>query len=300
MKLDQLRRMALFAMVAQEGSFTAVSKLQNIATSAISSAVTQLEDEIGTRLFHRTTRKLRLTAAGEVFLKRCQAMLFEANTAHEELNQLTGQLVGALTITASQWEAEAWVLPALQPLLQDNPKLTLNLLAHDQQLDLIEHGIDIAIRSGQLADSSLIARALVELPEVIVASPAYLAKNGTPSRADDLSAHHIIAFTPFMQPQHLSLIDAEGQTHLVQLNIGAQTDSTQLVKKLCLMGLGLARLPLDMVKHALDDGALIAILPEYTLPIIKVYAITTKRDMQPAKVIAALSALQNHIQKNPS
>ena len=300
MKLDQLRRMALFAMVAQEGSFTAVSKLQNIATSAISSAVTQLEDEIGTRLFHRTTRKLRLTAAGEVFLKRCQAMLFEANTAHEELNLLTGQLVGALTITASQWEAEAWVLPALQPLLQDNPKLTLNLLAHDQQLDLIEHGIDIAIRSGQLADSSLIARALVELPEVIVASPAYLAKNGTPSRADDLSAHHIIAFTPFMQPQHLSLIDAEGQTHLVQLNIGAQTDSTQLVKKLCLMGLGLARLPLDMVKHALDDGALIAILPEYTLPIIKVYAITTKRDMQPAKVIAALSALQNHIQKNPS
>ena len=300
MKLDQLRRMALFAMVAQEGSFTAVSKLQNIATSAISSAVTQLEDEIGTRLFHRTTRKLRLTAAGEVFLKRCQAMLFEANTAHEELNLLTGQLVGALTITASQWEAEAWVLPALQPLLQDNPKLTLNLLAHDQQLDLIEHGIDIAIRSGQLADSSLIARALVELPEVIVASPAYLAKNGTPSRADDLSAHLIIAFTPFMQPQHLSLIDVEGQTHLIQLNIGAQTDSTQLVKKLCLMGLGLARLPLNMVKQALDDGALIAILPEYTLPIIKVYAITTKRDMQPAKVIAALSALQNHIQKNPS
>ncbi len=300
MKLDQLRRMALFAMVAQEGSFTAVSKLQNIATSAISSAVTQLEDEIGTRLFHRTTRKLRLTAAGEVFLKRCQAMLFEANTAHEELNLLTGQLVGALTITASQWEAEAWVLPALQPLLQDNPKLTLNLLAHDQQLDLIEHGIDIAIRSGQLADSSLIARALVELPEVVVASPVYLAKNGIPSRADDLSAHQIIAFTPFMQPQHLSLIDTEGQTHLAQLNIGAQTDNTQLVKKLCLMGLGLARLPLDMVKQALDEGVLIAILPEYTLPIIKVYAITTKRDMQPAKVIAALTALQTHIQKNPS
>lgn len=89
-----------------------------------------------------------------MFLKRCQAMLFEANTAHEAvLNLLTGQLVGALTITASLWEAEAWVLPALQPLLQDNPRLTLNLLVQDEQLDLIEHGIDIAIRSGQLADS---------------------------------------------------------------------------------------------------------------------------------------------------
>jgi DNA-binding transcriptional LysR family regulator len=300
MKLDQLRRMALFAMVAQEGSFTAVSKLQNIATSAISSAVTQLEDEIGTRLFHRTTRKLRLSAAGEVFLKRCQAMLFEANTAHEELNLLTGQLVGALTITASLWEAEAWVLPALQPLLQDNPRLTLNLLVQDEQLDLIEHGIDIAIRSGQLADSSLIARALVELPEVIVASPMYLSKNGTPKNADDLSEQRIIAFTPFMQPQQLSLIDGAGKVQIVQLKLGAQANNTQLVKKLCIMGMGVARLPLAMVKDALDDGTLIKILPKYTLPIIKIYAITTRRDMQPAKVIAALTALQTHIQKNPS
>lgn len=125
----------------------------------------------------------------------------------------------------------------------------------------------------------------------------YLSKNGTPKNADDLSEQRIIAFTPFMQPQQLSLIDGAG-VQIVHQTWGA-SEQHHLVKKLCIMGMGVARLPLAMVKDALsDDGTLIKILPKYTLPIIKIYAITTRRDMQPAKVIAALTALQTHIQKS--
>ena len=291
MKLDQLRRMALFAMVAEQGSFTAVSQQQNIATSAISAAISQLEAEIGTRLLHRSTRKISLTDAGTVFLTRCQAMLFEANTAHEEIEQMTGQLVGTLTITASQWQADVWILPALAPLLQANPKLILNLLVDDRRLDLIEHHIDIAIRSGVLLDSNLIARPLAHLPEWLVAAPNYLAQCGTPQSIGDLNTHRIIAFTPFNQPQHISLVDDSGATKTVQLSIGAQTDSVEVVRQLAIMGLGVARLPQKVVEAELARGELVRILPNYTLPTIKVYAVTSKRDLQPAKVIAVLAAL---------
>ena len=102
MKLDQLRRMALFAMVAQEGSFTAVSERQNIATSAVSAAITKLEQDLDVRLLHRSTRQLSLTDEGRIFLQHCQGMLTEATNAHEALGEMTGQLRGQLTITASQ------------------------------------------------------------------------------------------------------------------------------------------------------------------------------------------------------
>lgn len=218
MKLDQLRRMALFAMVAQEGTFTAVSNAQNIATSAISSAISQLEKEIGVRLFHRSTRRLTLSDEGTIFLKHCQAMLHEARSAHEELSQLTGQLAGQLTITASQMEAKLWLLPAIAPLLQANPKLTLNLLVSDHYIDLVAHGVDIALRSGPLNDSSFVARALANLPELIVAAPSYIAQWGLPERINDLSTHRIIAFSAFAHPQQLSLLDASGQLHSAQLD----------------------------------------------------------------------------------
>ncbi len=297
MKLDQLRRMALFAMVAEHGSFTAVAQQQNIATSAISAAITQLEAEIGTRLLHRSTRKISLTDAGMVFLSRCQAMLFEANTAHEELAQMVGQLVGTLTITVSQWQAECWLLPALTPLLQNNPKLNLHLLIGDNRLDLVEHSIDIAIRGGVLADSGLIARPLAHLPEWVVAAPRYLRQHGTPQNVADLNQHRIIAFTPFSHPQQLTLIDAQGYSQTAQLVIGAQTDSVEVVRQLAVMGLGVGRLPQKVVETQLARGELMRVLPQHTLPAIKMYAVTSKRDMQPAKVVAALGALHDFMER---
>ena len=207
MKLDQLRRMALFAMVAREGSFTAVAQQQNIATSAISSAVTQLESELGVRLLHRSTRQLSLTDEGAVFLKRCEAMLFEAHSAHEEISQMSGQLAGQLTITASNLEAQSIVLPALAPLLQAHPKLILNLQVDDHQMDLVAHGVDMAIRAGRMEDSSLIARPLTQLPELLVAAPSYLAQYGAVERIEDLARHRIIAFEPFAHPSQLNLLD---------------------------------------------------------------------------------------------
>ena len=296
MKLDQLRRMALFAMVAREGSFTAVAQQQNIATSAISSAVTQLESELGVRLLHRSTRQLSLTDEGAVFLKRCEAMLFEAHSAHEEISQMSGQLAGQLTITASNLEAQSIVLPALAPLLQAHPKLILNLQVDDYQMELVAHGVDMAIRAGRLEDSSLIARPLTQLPELLVAAPGYLAQYGATERIEDLARHRIIAFEPFAHPSQLNLLDERGASHSVQLSIGAKTDSVEVVRQLAILGMGIARLPRTAVAEAVQQGKLVQVLGAYRLPAIQIYAVTIKRDLQPPKVLAAIAAIQQFIQ----
>lgn len=298
MKLDQLRRMALFAIVAREGSFTAVAQQQNIATSAISSAVTQLESELGIRLLHRSTRQLRLTDAGALFLKRCEAMLFEANSAHEEISQMSGQLAGQLTITASNLEAQSLVLPALAPLLQAHPKLILNLRVDDHQMDLVAHGVDMAIRAGRLEDSSLIARPLTLLPEVLVAAPSYLAQYGSAETTADLARHRIIAFEPFAHPSQLTLVDQQGVQQTVQLSIGAKTDSVEVVRQLAILGMGIARLPRTAVAEALQRGQLVQVMAAYRLPAIQIYAVTIKRDLQPPKVLAAIEHIQRFIQSS--
>lgn len=299
MKLDQLRRMALFAMVARAGSFTAVAQQQNIATSAISSAVTQLESELGVRLLHRSTRQLSLTDEGEVFLRRCEAMLFEANSAHEEIHQMSGQLSGQLTITASNLEAQSIVLPALSAWLRAHPKLIMNLRVDDHRMDLVANGVDIAIRAGKLEDSSLIARPLALLPEVLVAAPDYVAQYGAAESISDLARHRIIAFAPFAQPNQLNLVDEKGKSHSVHLSIGAKADSVEVVRQLAIAGLGIARLPRTAVSKELRQGDLVSVLSDYTLPAIQIYAVTIKRDLQPPKVVAAITEIQRYIKENP-
>ena len=295
MKLDQLRRMALFAMVAQEGSFTAVSERQNIATSAVSAAITKLEQDLGVRLLHRSTRQLSLTDEGRIFLQHCQGMLAEATNAHEALGEMTGKLIGQLTITTSQLDAKTLVLPALTPMLQANPKLILNLIVDDRQIDLVAGAVDIAIRAGKLEDSSLVARSLGRLPEVLVAAPEYLQRQGVPQNIQDLSEHKIVAFSSFSQPQNITLLDAAKVQTTVRLQLGAQTDNVEMVCKLALAGLGIARLPVSAVKTELHNGDLTVIMSEFSLPEIHLYAVTAKRDLQPAKITLAIESIRQYI-----
>jgi DNA-binding transcriptional LysR family regulator len=299
MKLEQLRRMALFAMVAKEGSFTTVSKQQNITTAAISSAISKLEKDIGARLLHRTTRTVRPTDVGFVFLRHCEAMLLEAETAHEQLHHANNELSGTITIAAAHWEADTWLIPALKPLLYQNPNLVPHLVVSDQQVDIVKEGIDIAIRSGGLKDSALVARALTNhLYNVIVAAPDYLKHHGVPLSAEDLNEHYIVAFTSFTQPQTIQLTHPDGTTYRKLLQLGAKTDTLYTAKQLCMMNFGLARLPFYFVHPEIDSGQLQWILPNYKLPSYKTYAVTAKRTLQSAKTVAVIDALQNYFQSN--
>lgn len=291
MQFDQLRRMALFAQVVRYGSFSAASRALDLATSVLSAAVSQLEIELGVRLLHRTTRRLSMTEVGQDYYQQCVAMLAAAETAQELIAESSGEIAGRLRISAASDVAENIILPALHPLTRAHPKLLLDIQVADNIVDMASQQIDLSIRSGWMRDSSLVARKLADLHEVLVASPVYLKKSGIPQHPEDLSRYQIIAMTRLTDPTILPLKDKEGNTVKVSLSPSAMTDSVRLLVHMAVEGMGLARLPSYAVSQDLRENRLVTVLDKWQLPGAGIFAVTLKRGLQPQKVRAAIEAL---------
>lgn len=294
-QIDRLRRMALFALVVRCGSFSAASRAQNLATSVLSSAVSQLEEELGVRLLHRTTRSLSLTEAGQLFHEKCVEMLAAAEMAQEVVTDGTNEISGRLRISAASDVAQNVVLPALVPLAHKHPRLLLDIQVNDHIVDMATQSIDLSIRSGWMRDSSLVARKLADLHEVLVASPDYMRKRGTPDSPESLHQHHIIGFTRFTEPTTLVFKNDSGHSARVTMTPGAMTDNVYVLHDLAVQGLGLARMPSYLTQAAVSRGALVVLLPEWNLPGAGIYAVTLKRTLQPPKVTAAIEALSIYL-----
>ncbi|MFZ6743331.1 LysR substrate-binding domain-containing protein [Undibacterium sp. JH2W] len=298
MHFDQLRRMALFAQVVRYGSFSAASRALDLATSVLSTAVSQLEIELGVRLLHRTTRRLSLTEVGQEYYQQCQSMLAAAEAAQELIAESSGEIAGRLRISAASDVAENIILPALHPLTRSHPKLLLDIQVADNIVDMASQQIDLSIRSGWMRDSSLVARKLSDLHEVLVASPAYLKKSGIPQSPEDLSLYQIIAMTRLNDPTILPLKNADGLLVKVSLTASAMTDSVRLLTHMAVQGMGLARLPSYAVSQDLRSGRLMTVLDNWQLPGAGIFAVTLKRGLQPQKVRAAIEALTQYL--NPA
>jgi len=295
MQFDRLRRMGLFTMVIRHGSFSAASRAMDLSTSVISAAVSQLEKELGVRLLNRTTRSLSLTEAGQIYHEKCVEMLDAAEMAEEVVANGTGEIIGRLRISVASDTAYKIILPALAPLAHAHPKLLLDILVDDHLVDMTTQSIDLSIRSGWLKDSSLVARKLADLHEVLVASPNYLERYGVPDSPDSLRQHRIIGFSRFAEPTTLELKNKDNDIERVMLSPGAMTDNVSMVRDLSLNGFGLARLPSYVVQDDIDKGELILLLPDCKLPGAGIYAVTHKRNLQPPKVKAAISAINDYL-----
>lgn len=295
MQLDRLRRMALFAMVVRHGSFSAASRALDLATSVLSSAVSQLEEELGVRLLHRTTRNLSLTEAGQLYHEKCVEMLSAAEMAEEMVAGGVGEIAGRLRISVASDTAHKIVLPALAPLARQHPKLLLDILVDDRVVDMTTQSIDLSIRSGWLRDSSLVARKLADLHEVLVASPDYLQRFGIPDSPDSLRQHRIVGFNRFAEPTTLVFKNEANESARVMLTPGAMTDNVSMMRDFAVQGFGLARMPNYMVQSEVLKGELIVLLPSWTLPGAGIYAVTLKRTLQPPKVSAAITAISAYL-----
>jgi len=295
MQLDRLRRMALFAMVVRHGSFSAASRALDLATSVLSSAVSQLEKELDVRLLNRTTRSLSLTEAGQLYHEKCVEMLAAAETAEEMVAGGVGEIAGRLRISAASDTAQKIVLPALAPLARQHPKLLLDIVVDDRIVDMTTQAIDLSIRSGWLRDSSLVARKLADLHEMLVAAPDYLRRFGVPESPESLRAHRIIGFNRFAEPTTLTFKNAAGESARMMLTPGAMTDNVAMLRDFAVQGFGLARLPSYMVQRELASGELVLLLPDWALPGAGIYAVTLKRTLQPPKVSAAIEAISLYL-----
>lgn len=292
--IDQLKRMAVLATVVEHGSMNAAARALGTTASAVSQQVRELERAMGVTLLHRSTRKLRLTAAGERFHEGCAAMLVAARQAGQQLAQMREAPVGDLRVSSPVGFARH-LGPALAPLLAANPGLRLHLQVDDALIDLVEARIDLAIRFGRMPDSTWVARRLADLPQAVCAAPAYLAVRGIPVTPSELAGHDWLRLDSRSGFNHVELTGPGG--HVERLRVEARiTSNNQLtLQQMCEAGLGLAVLALQDVDESLRRGALVPLLPEWRPASLGMFAVTPSRESQPAKVRHAIEALRDYM-----
>lgn len=297
--MDDLKRMAIFATVVEQGSMTAAARLLGMSASAVSQQVRQLEAQAGLPLMHRTTRRLSLSDAGQRFYAQCAVMLQAARQARAELDAERDEPVGELRIAAVLGLA-APLGRALAPLLHAHPQLRLQLLLDDSHSDLVAERVDIAIRLGELPDSHWVARTLGTLPWWICAAPALAQGRPWPSNPQALQAWPWMArnigttnnnsTSASMQLQH------RHSGEVVMLHTAPRIISNQqyALQQLCSEGLGLARLFSLEVADQVRSGQLLRLLPDWDCGSLRISALTPERQALPARVRLALATLQAH------
>ncbi|MFO1159950.1 MAG: LysR family transcriptional regulator [Reyranellaceae bacterium] len=255
--------MTAFVRVVDSRGFSAAAPALGLTPSAVSKLITRLESRLGVRLLQRTTRALHLTGEGEVFYASARRILAEIETLE---NQITGQSStpqGLLRVTTSLAFSTHQLTPVLPEFLARNPLVRLEVLPTDRIVDMVEEGMDVALRIGRLADTSFMARKIGEDKRLICAAPSYLALHGTPRRPADLAQHNCILAR---ERSHLNRwqFRVDGEISAIDVTGRIAVDEGELQMQLALQGLGIVRLTRLTVAQAVRAGALVTLLPEFS------------------------------------
>lgn len=287
--MNQVDAMRVFVRVAELASFTAAAEQLGLAKASASSAVQQLEDTLGTRLLHRTTRRVQMTQDGQVFYERCQDVLADLDEV-QTLFQ-TGQtgLRGRLRVDMPLAVARDVVLPALATFLDMHPGLALELSSTDRRVDLVREGFDCVLRVGTLGDSSLIAKPLGQYRLINCASPAYLATHGTPQTLADLAQHQLIHYagTLGVRSAGFEYVDPlSGQACHLAMAGALSVNNSDAYQGACLAGLGIVQVPEVGVRDLVQAGRLVEVLPTLRPPAMPVTLLYAHRRHLPRRVQA--------------
>lgn len=289
--MDQIQALRAFQAVAQELSFSRAADKLGLSTQLVSKQVAQLEDRIQTRLLHRTTRRVALTEAGQDYLLRCQRLLKDLDDLDASVMQQADKAEGTLRLNAPMSFGVKHLSPAISRFQAQHPRLQVDLSLTDRRVNLVEEGIDLALRIGKLEDSSLIARYLTPIRLVTCASPTYLAKYGEPRKPEDLSGHRYL---------HYRFVDIDAPWLSAAPNGYALKQQSPLVADngdaLCeaaIEGTGIVVQPTFIVSHALAKGELVEILREYAPQTLGLYAVYPHRQYLNAKVRLFLQFLES-------
>ncbi len=262
--MTELSNLQLFVRVVEEGSFSAAARFFGVTPSSVSRQVSQLENDLGTRLFHRTTRKQSLTETGEIYYQYAQRIVDDLNDARLAVNRLTDTPSGSLHITVEVDFAVAFIAPILPEFLERYPQVQIRLSMTSDRMDLIDSGIDLAIRISHLEDSSLIARKIAVSRSVVCASPEYLGQHGTPTDPSELSSHCCLSFLLNPSKNHWSF-NAGKKTIDVPVSGRINTNSLTFIRAIALDGRGIIMIPTWMVRDDLNRGHLVPLLEEFPL-----------------------------------
>lgn len=265
MKDDRLIAMRVFLAVAETGGFTTAARALNVSQPFVSQTIQRLEDRLGARLLHRTTRGHRLTPAGERFIDGCREAVQAVDAAEAALQEETRQITGELRVSAPLAFGMDRVTPLLPAFLEQHPKLSLDLRLTDESVNLIEDRIDVAIRMGRLGDSTLMHRRLCDLRRIVIAAPALLEVHGHPETPRDLGAmpclswdgaHEKLNHWPFLR---------DGEAHDFHADGRFRSNDGMSLFQMCLAGFGVMRCAEHLARPAIRDGRLVQILEDFTV-----------------------------------
>lgn len=260
--MDSASEMGLFALVVEANGFKAAGQRLGLSPSAVSKRISRLEDRLGARLLHRTTRRLALTEVGGVYFEHCRQILDQIAEAEREVADTMAVARGHLRVTVPLAFGPARIAPLLPEFLERYPQVRVSVVALDRDVDLIGEGFDVAIRVARLRDSSLIARRLTSNRRVVCATAGYFAKHGTPRHPAGLDGHNCLVNTVY-SPQGAWSFKKGNRLHSVQVRGNLEFTSPQALREVALRGLGIGLLPAFLVDADLRSGRLLAVLTDY-------------------------------------
>jgi len=259
---QDLARIRAFVQVFDAGGFSAAARQHGRSKALLSKYVTDLEDYLGVRLMNRTTRRLSLTEAGEAYYREASSLLQQLDELDATIADQTAEPRGLLRVSAPRNFGETTLSPALFSYLVKYPKVTLDLRLEDRYVDLVDEGIDVALRISTLADSSLIARKIADMHLVLCGSPDLLKRVGTPRHPEDIR-HMPCIVDVNLQGQSNWRFAEDGKTISVPVNGPVRVNSPLAARSAAIMGLGFAGLPSYLAEPALKSGELVPVLVDY-------------------------------------
>lgn len=263
--MDRLREIEVFVAVAEAGNFAKAGERLRLSPPAVTRAVSSLEDRLGARVFNRTTRSVAITDAGRAFLERAKHILSELDEAEKEAAGETAMPQGQLSLTASVTFGRTALAPIVCDFLRSHPRVTASLMLLDRVVNLSEEGVDVAIRIGELPDSSLIAKRVGAVRRVLVASPEYLIRRGVPAQPTDLKVHSMIAFTGLLATREWRFGNEQTPTTLA-INPTLEINDAQAAINAAEMGHGMTVALSYMTHDRIRQGRLVEVLAAFAPP----------------------------------
>lgn len=288
-----LENVRTFVKVAELGSFTRAGEQLGMPKSRVSLLVSALEAEIGSRLLHRTTRAVRLTPDGELFVARARRLVDEADEL-STMFQSTSSLRGRVRVDLPIAFARDLVIPRVPELLAQHPHLELVLSATDRRVELVREGFDCVLRIGTLVDSALVARRLGTLPMLNCASPSYLRRFGVPRSLADLDRHQIVHYSLTLGGDEACFEYRQGARWVTRpMRSVVTVNNTDAYSSACIAGLGIIQLPRTGMEESLRSGELVEVLPELTCQPMPVSLVHSRARGTPKRVRAVMAFLED-------
>jgi DNA-binding transcriptional LysR family regulator len=294
-KLPDFEGLAMFAKVAEEGSFAAAARVMGVSVATVSRGVARLEDRLGARLFNRTSRQLALTEFGRTICEKASEIYRQAEEAESAAREMSVQPRGLVRLAVPMSFGLRWVAPLLPGFFRTHPEVSIDLHLSDANVDLVADGFDAALRIAALPDSSLVARRLCAVTQYVVASPEYLEREGRPAHPRELLDRLCLSYAYRARSDVWRFTNDAGEEEPVMPSGPLRVTNAEALLPTLLDGLAIAELPEFIAAEYLADGRLEALLTDWSLTKGGLYFVTPSARARPAKVSALSDYFATHL-----